>query len=143
MTESLVTVPIERIEKAIFLIRGEKVMLDRDLASLYGVTTSVLKQAVRRNIERLPRDFMFVLNKTEFEIWRSQSVISNADQKRTSASIERVERATLLIRGEKVILDAYLAVLYGVSTTRLKEQVKRNADRFPKDCGFRLTKDGV
>src|SRR2546430_956995 len=83
MNESLVRVPIERIERAIFLIRGEKVMLDRDLASLYGVTTSVLKQAVRRNIERFPHDFMFVLDKTEFEIWRSQSVISNAEQKRT------------------------------------------------------------
>jgi len=76
MNASLVTVPIERIEKAIFLIRGEKVMLDRDLASLYGVTTSGLKQAVRRNIERFTSDFMFVLNKTEFEIWRSQFVIS-------------------------------------------------------------------
>ncbi|MGI8838431.1 MAG: ORF6N domain-containing protein [Pyrinomonadaceae bacterium] len=81
MNEALVTVPIERIEKAIFLIRGEKVMLDRDLAPLYGVTTSVLKQAVRRNIERFPRDFMFGLDKTEFEIWRSQFVISNADRK--------------------------------------------------------------
>lgn len=81
MNESLVTVPIERIEKAIFLIRGEKVMLDRDLASLYGVTTSVLKQAVRRNLERFPRDFMFVLDKTEFEIWRSQFVISKSDRK--------------------------------------------------------------
>jgi hypothetical protein len=81
MNEPLVTVPIERIEKAIFLIRGEKVMLDRDLASLYGVTTSVLKQAVRRNVERFPHDFMFVLDKTEFEIWRSQFVISSADRK--------------------------------------------------------------
>ncbi len=81
MTESLVKVPIERIEKAIFLIRGEKVMLDRDLSFLYGVTTSVLKQTVRRNIERFPQDFMFVLEKTEFETWRSQFVISNADRK--------------------------------------------------------------
>ena len=53
--------------------------------------------------------------------------------------IERVEQAILLIRGEKVILDADLALLYGVSTTRLNEQVKRNSDRFPKDFAFRLT----
>jgi len=53
---------------------------------------------------------------------------------------ERVEQTILLIRGEKVILDADLAVLYGVSTTRLNEQVKRNSDRFPKDFAFRLTK---
>lgn len=57
MNESLVTVPVERIEKAIFLIRGEKVMLDRDLAPLYGVTTSALKQAVRRNLGAFPQRF--------------------------------------------------------------------------------------
>jgi hypothetical protein len=58
----------------------------------------------------------------------------------TTVPIEQVEQTILLIRGEKVILDADLAVLYGVSTTRLNEQVKRNADRFPKDFAFRLTK---
>lgn len=69
-------VPIERIEKAILLIRGQKVMLDRDLAELYGVETRVLKQAVRRNIKRFPRDFMFELTKEELENWRSQFVTS-------------------------------------------------------------------
>ena len=54
-------IPIERIEKAIYLIRGEKVMLDRDLAHLYEVNTKVLKQAVRRNLDSFPGDFMFVL----------------------------------------------------------------------------------
>jgi hypothetical protein len=54
--------------------------------------------------------------------------------------IERVENAIILIRGEKVILDSDLAELYGVSTTRLNEQVRRNQDRFPKDFAFRLTK---
>ena len=81
MNESLIRVPVERIEKAIYLIRGEKVMLDRDLAALYGVTTSALKQAVRRNSERFPHDSMFVLNQSEFDDWRSQIVISNADRK--------------------------------------------------------------
>ena len=80
MNESLVRVPVERIEKAIFLIRGQKVMLDRDLASLYEVTTSALKQSVRRNIERFPADFMFVLDQNEFENWRSQFVTSNSDR---------------------------------------------------------------
>ena len=55
-------VPVERIEKAIFVIRGHKVMLDADLAELYGVKTKALKQAVRRNIERFPKDFMFELS---------------------------------------------------------------------------------
>jgi hypothetical protein len=52
-------VPVERIERSILLIRGQKVMLDRDLAQLYGVETRVLNQAVRRNIDRFPEDFMF------------------------------------------------------------------------------------
>ena len=73
-------IPIERIEKAIYLIRGEKVMLDRDLAALYDVSTKALKQAVRRNTNRFPPDFMFVLNKNEFEAWRSQFVTSKADR---------------------------------------------------------------
>jgi hypothetical protein len=74
-------ISIEKIEKAIYMIRGEKVMLDRDLAGLYGVGTHVLKQAVRRNKDRFPEDFMFVLNPTEFRDWRSQFVISKADRK--------------------------------------------------------------
>jgi hypothetical protein len=53
------------IENKILVIRGEQVMLDRDLAELYGVETKVLNQAVKRNIERFPKDFMFVINKTE------------------------------------------------------------------------------
>ena len=74
------TVPIESIVSKIVFIRGEKVMLDRDLAELYGVETKVLKQAVRRNIKRFPDDFMFELTKEEFENWRSQFVTSNSDK---------------------------------------------------------------
>lgn len=68
-------VPIERIEKAILLIRGQKVMLDTDLAELYGVETRVLVQAVRRNMDRFPDDFMFQLSKEEVDFLRSQFVI--------------------------------------------------------------------
>ena len=74
------TVPIESIVSKIVFIRGEKVILDRDLAELYGVETKVLKQAVRRNIKRFPDDFMFELTKEEFENWRSQFVTSNSDK---------------------------------------------------------------
>ncbi len=70
-------VPVERIANKIYLIRKKKVMLDRDLAELYGVETKVLKQAVRRNIERFPEDFMFELIKSEFENLRSQIVTSS------------------------------------------------------------------
>ena len=73
-------VPIESIISKIVFLRGEKVLLDRDLAELYGVKTKALKQAVRRNIERFPDDFMFELTKEEFENWRSQFVTSNSDK---------------------------------------------------------------
>ena len=73
-------VPVERITNIIFLIRDVKVMLDRDLAELYGVETKVLKQAVRRNIDRFPSDFMFEMTKAEFADWRSQFVTSNPDK---------------------------------------------------------------
>jgi hypothetical protein len=73
-------IPVERIERAIYLIRGEKVMLDRDLAALYDVETRILKRAVRRNIDRFPADFMFVLNQTEFENWRCHFGTSNSDR---------------------------------------------------------------
>ena len=65
----------------IFLIRGRKVMIDRDLAELYKVETRTLNQAVRRNINRFPLDFMFQLNKQETSIWKSQIVMSTADKK--------------------------------------------------------------
>ncbi|PJB00789.1 MAG: hypothetical protein CO127_07075, partial [Ignavibacteria bacterium CG_4_9_14_3_um_filter_36_18] len=58
-------VPTERIENRILLLRGQRVMLDRDLAELYGVSTKVLNQAVKRNSERFPTDFMFILTKSE------------------------------------------------------------------------------
>ena len=73
--------PQLEIESKILIIRGQHVMIDRDLAELYGVETKVLNQAVKRNIERFPEDFCFQLNKTEFEIWRSQFVTSNSDKK--------------------------------------------------------------
>lgn len=68
-------IPAEHIATAIHWIRKQKVILDRDLASLYGVETRTLKQAVRRNIERFPDDFMFSLTNDEIETMVSQSVI--------------------------------------------------------------------
>ena len=63
-TEQLI--PLERISSKIYLIRKEKVLLDFDLAELYGVETRVLKQAVRRNLNRFPNDFMFQISKKEW-----------------------------------------------------------------------------
>ncbi|MEP6912714.1 MAG: ORF6N domain-containing protein [bacterium] len=73
MNEALIRVPVERIEKMIFLIRGEKVMLDRDLALLYDVSTSVFNQAVKRHKKRFPPDFMFQLTIEEAQALRSRS----------------------------------------------------------------------
>jgi hypothetical protein len=71
-------VPMDSIKDRIYTIRGLQVMLDSDLASLYNVETRVLNQAVKRNIERFPEDFMFQLSDKEFENWKSQIVISNS-----------------------------------------------------------------
>jgi phage regulator Rha-like protein len=76
MAESKSLVPVERIEKLILLVRGRKVMLDRDLAELYGVETFNLNKAVKRNAERFPEDFMFQLAKPEAEALRFQFGIS-------------------------------------------------------------------
>lgn len=74
-------IPIERITASIYLIRNQKIMLDSDLAELYGVETRVLIQAVKRNLERFPPHFMFQLSEEEFDCWRSQIVISNPSAK--------------------------------------------------------------
>ncbi len=66
------------IESRIYEIRGQRVMLDRDLAEMYGVETRVLNQAVKRNADRFPQDFMFQLTDDELEFWKSQIVISNS-----------------------------------------------------------------
>ena len=69
----------EKIASKIYLIRNTKVMLDRDLAELYGVETKRLKEQVKRNLDRFPDDFMFELSKKELENWRSQFATSNKD----------------------------------------------------------------
>ncbi|MDX6190469.1 ORF6N domain-containing protein [Flavobacterium sp. FlaQc-52] len=78
--DDLSLLPEETISNKIYFIRNQKIMLDRDLAMLYGVETKVLKQAVKRNLSRFPEDFMFELNESEFKNWRSQFVTSNSDK---------------------------------------------------------------
>src|SRR4030065_1429791 len=69
-------IPVERIERLILLIRGHKVMLDSDLAELYGVTTKRLNEQVRRNLSRFPEDFLFQLTESETQVLRSQFATS-------------------------------------------------------------------
>lgn len=75
------SIPDEIIMDKIYFIRGQKIMLDRDLAELYGVETKRLKEAVRRNISRFPEDFMFEMTKEEFENWRTQFASSKEEFK--------------------------------------------------------------
>ena len=92
--ESASIQPLENIENLIHVIRGKQVMLDRDLARLYGVETRVLNQAVQRNIERFPGDFMFQLSKDEFENWKSQFAISIPNENMSSQFVTTSKDAT-------------------------------------------------
>ena len=80
MSQEKSVISDESVVDKIYYIRNQKVMIDRDLALLYGVETKVLKQAVRRNLNRFPEDFMFELDSSEFKNWRSQIVTSNSDR---------------------------------------------------------------
>ena len=80
MKESLTTLPAERIEQAIYLIRGQRVMLDFDLAALYQVTTKALNQAVRRNRERFPEDFMFQPSPEESKELNRSQIVTGSQQ---------------------------------------------------------------
>ncbi len=78
MSEDASIIPVERVEQSIYLIRGHKVMLDRDLAALYGVETKALNQAVKRNTDRFPSDFVFRLSNDE-----TQELVTICDRFRT------------------------------------------------------------
>jgi hypothetical protein len=95
MTKTIL--PIETIERKIFLIRGQKVMLSTDLAVLYGVEPKVLVQAVKRNIERFPDDFMFQLNKEEFSNLKSQIVTSSWGGIRRAAPYAFTEQGVAML----------------------------------------------
>ena len=96
---------VEQIESLILSIRGKQVILDRDLARLYGVETRRLNEQVRRNMERFPEDFMFQLTKEEFENWKSQFAISNYDEDMSSqlatTSAENMKSQIAISSGEE------------------------------------------
>lgn len=99
-------VPVERIEQAILLIRGHKVLLDSDLAQLYGVTVGVLNQAVKRNSERFPEDFMFQLSADDFANLKSQFVISSWGGRRTrpyAFTEQGVAMLSSVLRSERAV----------------------------------------
>jgi hypothetical protein len=114
-------VPVERIEGVIYLIRGEKVMLDEDLAELYGVETRVLVQAVKRNIERFPDDFMFQLSSAEFANLRSQIVTPSWGGRR-SPPYAFTEQGVAMLSG---VLRSDRAVLVNVEIMRTFVRLRR------------------
>ncbi|MGQ0739727.1 MAG: ORF6N domain-containing protein [Bacteroidota bacterium] len=79
-TTKALLIPDELVMNKVYLIRGQKVMLDRDLSELYGVSTKAFKQAIKRNSDRFPEDFMFEMTPEELKNWRSQFVTSNSDK---------------------------------------------------------------
>ena len=94
---------IDVIKNRIYEVRGQRVMLDRDLAELYGVETKVLNQAVKRNIERFPEDFMFKLNKSEWVFLRSQ--IATLKESTLSADTEDIDVVETSLRSQIVTLN--------------------------------------
>ena len=97
MTDKKALIPLERIESRIFLIRGQKVMLSTHLAELYGVEPRVLVQAVKRNIERFPPDFMFQLSEEEFASLKSQFVTSSWGGLRRAAPYAFTEQGVAML----------------------------------------------
>jgi hypothetical protein len=132
MPSKTLPIPIERIEKAILLVRGQKVMFDRDLASLYGVETRALNQAVNRNIKRFPSDFMLELSREE--IMRiSQTVISSEIKysKRVHAFTEQgVAMLSSVLKSERAI-EVNIAIMRVF--VRLREMMATH-----KELAFKL-----
>jgi hypothetical protein len=90
-----ITLKPENVAQLVFLIRGEKVMLDADLAALYGVPTKALNQAFRRNRNRFPSDFVFQLTKSEYDSIRSQLVTASPPSKRMRSQIVTASRRNI------------------------------------------------
>ena len=124
-------VPIERITSKIYFIRNRKVMLDKDLAELYGVETRVLNQAVKRHKKRFPDDFMFQLSKSEYEFLISQFVIS---KKSGRGGVRKMpyaftEQGVAMLSG---ILNSDRAIAVNIQImrtfTRLRRAILDNSD---------------
>jgi hypothetical protein len=114
--------PVEAVEGAIRLIRGEKVILDADLAALYGVATKALLQAVKRNLERFPADFMFQLTKEEFTVLRSQSVTSRGWGGRRYPPCAFTEQGVAMLSS---VLRSPRAVLVNIEIMRAFVRLRR------------------
>ena len=108
-------IPVEVIEKKIYLIRSKKVMLSTDLAALYGVEPRVLVQAVKRNIKRFPEDFMFQLSKEEFTDLKSQIVISSWGGMRRATPYAFTEQGVAMLSS---VLNSERAIQVNIAIMR-------------------------
>jgi hypothetical protein len=131
MNDSIVRLPIKHIENAIHVVRGERVMLDRDLASLYEVSTSVLNQAVKRHKDRFPADFMFQLtfNEAQSLLLRSQTVILKPGKHLKYRPYAFTEHGMLMLSS---VLNSERAVQVNIEImrtfVRLREMMRSNAE---------------
>jgi hypothetical protein len=151
-TAAVSLVPIERVEQAILLLRGHRVMLDADLASLYGVETGALTRAVRRNANRFPVDFMFQLTKQEFEDLRCQIGISSDWGGRRYAPYAFTEQGVAMLSS---VLRSDRAVLVNIEIVRafvrLRQILASHADLARKladlekkyDAQFKVVFDAI
>jgi len=116
----------ELIINKIILLRDQKVLVDRDLADLYGVETRVLNQAVKRNIKRFPDDFMFQMTSEEMNIWKSQIVISNNDRMglRKPPFVFTEQGVAML----SSVLNSDTAILVNVQIMRVFTKLRRLLD---------------
>lgn len=123
-----VAIPDEIVMDKIFLIRGKKVMLDRDLAALFGVPTKVFNQAVTRNSQRFPEDFMFRLSKEEFKDLRSQIVTSNSGGTRYNPRVFTEQGVAMLAS----VLNSKQAIKVNIQIirvfTRMREMLLTHKD---------------
>lgn len=118
----------EKIASLIYIIRGKRVMIDSDLADIYSVETRTLNQAVSRNQERFPEDFMFQLSKTEFEILKSQTVMSSWGGRRSLPYVF-TEHGSLMLSSVLKSETAINASLYIVRAfVKLREMLASNKE---------------
>jgi len=115
-------IPTERIDRSILLLRGEKVILDADLAKLYNVPTKVLIQAVKRNLRRFPGDFMFQLTKEEHDSLRSQAVTSKGRGGRRYPPYAFTEHGVAMLSS---VLNSERAVLVNIEIVRAFVRLRR------------------
>jgi len=150
MKKELSIVPMERIQRGICQVRGHRVLLGRDLAALYGVETRALNQAVRRNLERFPADFMFAL--TREEIRRMSQIVISSDLKFSKSVLAFTEQGVAMLSS---VLNSPRAVRVNIEImrafVRLRQMLATNADLSRRledleekyDGQFRLVFDAI